>query len=172
MNPFLVSGRLYFILTYCPVFGVHYTLFLLSIISFLSSCWALYGYALSKIIGLFFIPFLMLEKTSFLFDGWVRFFCGFLIYGIIARANLVLTMIAIKTFYGIPTNTINTSLVISYDFTGLGDVLGMVAFTFISILALLSTGRFAATIVSGAQGFGGSVAAVAYGVARMARGGL
>jgi len=24
MNPFLVSGRLYFILTYCPVFGVHY----------------------------------------------------------------------------------------------------------------------------------------------------
>ncbi len=26
MNPFLVSGRLYFILTYCPVFGVHYTL--------------------------------------------------------------------------------------------------------------------------------------------------
>jgi hypothetical protein len=25
MNPFLVSGLLYSILTYCPVFGVHYT---------------------------------------------------------------------------------------------------------------------------------------------------
>ncbi len=26
MNPFLVSGLLYFILTYCPVFGVHYSI--------------------------------------------------------------------------------------------------------------------------------------------------
>jgi len=31
MIPFLVFGLLYFILTYCPVFGVHYTFIILSL---------------------------------------------------------------------------------------------------------------------------------------------
>ena len=136
------------------VFGM---IFLFSVVGFIAQTWALYGYALSKIIGLFFIPFMMLKKTSFLFDGWVRLFTGFLVYGVIAKANLILAVIAFKTLFGLPGYAVDTSYNISLDFDGLSDIMGLVGFMLVSLLALISTGRFASSIVSGAQGFGGDV---------------
>lgn len=147
-------------------------IFLLSVLAFLATTWALWGYAMSKIIGWFFIPFIMVKRLSYLFDGWVRLFTGFLVYGIIARANLILTVLAIKAFFGIPGYTVDTSSSIRIDFEGVADLFGLGAFLFIAILSLIATGRFATTVVSGVGGFGDSVRTVAFGVARLLRGGF
>ncbi|KJS30744.1 MAG: hypothetical protein VR64_14515 [Desulfatitalea sp. BRH_c12] len=145
---------------------------LFSILGFIIHVWALWGFALSKIIGFFFIPFLMLKRTSFLFDGWMRLFTGFLVYAVIARINLLLTVLAIKSLFGIPGYAINTSYNVQWDFNGLADIIGLVGFLIVGILALISTGRFAAAVSSGATGFGSSVSSAAYSLARIVRGGI
>ena len=114
----------------------------------------------------------MVKRMSYLFDGWVRLFTGFLVYGVIARANLILTVLAIKAFFGIPGYTVDTASSIRIDFEGIADLFGLGAFLFIAILSLIATGRFATTVVSGAGGFGDSVRTVAFGVARVLRGGV
>jgi hypothetical protein len=145
-------------------------IFLLSLLAFLANTWALWGYAMSKIIGVFFIPFIMVKRLSYLFDGWVRLFSGFLVYGIIARANLLLTVLAVKAFFGIPGYTANTASTIRIDFDGIADLFGLAAFLSIAILALISTGRFATAVVSGAGGFGDSVRSVAFNVSKILKG--
>lgn len=143
---------------------------LLSLMAFFASTWALWGYALAKIIGWFFIPFIMFKRLSFLFDGWMRLFLGFLVYGIIARANLLLTVLAVKSYFAVPGYAVNTNTSIRLDFNGIADLFGMIAFLFIAILALIATGRFATVVVSGVSGFGQSISTLAYGLARVMRG--
>lgn len=144
--------------------------FLLSLLGFLANTWALWGFSLSKIIGWFFIPFLMVHRLSYLFDGWVRLFSGFLVYGIIARANLLLTVLAVKAYFNIPGYTVSTGKNISFDFSGIADLFGLTAFLFIAILSLVATGRFASTVVSGAGGFGDSVRNMAQNLAMALKG--
>ena len=141
---------------------------LLSVASFFCTMWALWGYALAKIIGWFFIPFIMLKRTTILFDGWVRFFLGFLVFSIIARANLVLTVLAVKCYFHIPGYTVPATPY-RLDFTSFADLLGLLAIMCISIFALLKTSHFASTIMSGAGGFGASLRNAAYSVAYMVR---
>lgn len=143
---------------------------LMSLMAFLANTWALWGFAMSKIVGWFFIPFLMVRRTSYLFDGWVRLFTGFLVYGIIARANLLLTVLAIKAFFGIPGYAVSTATSITIDFEGVADLFGLAAFLFIAILSLIATGRFASTVVSGAGGFGDSLRSVSQNLAMVIKG--
>ncbi len=143
---------------------------ILSVLSFFASTWALYGYALAKILGWFFIPCLMIKRLSFLFDGWVRLFTGFIIYGIVARANLMLAVLAMKSYLGIPGYAVNTNTTYSFSLAGMADIAGMVGFMIIAILALISTSRFASTIASGAGGFGQSISSAAYSLSRMVKG--
>ena len=152
------------------VFGIVTTLIVcgLSIVSFLASSWALWGYGLAKIIGWFFLPFVMLKKTAFIFDGWVRFFLGFLIYGVIARANLLMTLIAVRCYFGLPSAAVPYTLPTKlFDIKTEMDGLGLMAFLLVSLLSLICTGKFAATIVSGAGGFGDGLQTLAYTVARI-----
>ena len=57
----------------------------LAVVSFFTAAWGTWGFAVAKLIGWFFVPFLLVERLSFLFDGWLRFFVGFLIYDVLAR---------------------------------------------------------------------------------------
>lgn len=141
---------------------------LLSVCSFFCTVWALWGYALAKLIGLFFVPFIMLKRTTVLFDGWCRFFLGFLVFNIIARANLVLTVLALKCYFHIPGYTVPVAPY-RLDFMSLADVLGLLAIMLISIFGLLATSRFSSIIVSGAGGFGASLRNAAYSVAYMVK---
>lgn len=140
----------------------------LSICSFFCTVWALWGYALAKLIGLFFIPFIMLKRTTVLFDGWCRLFLGFLIFNIIARANLVLTALALKCYLHIPGYTVPVAPY-RLDFSSLADLLGLLAILFISIFGLLATSKFSSVIVSGAGGFGASLRNAAFSVAYMVK---
>ena len=138
-------------------------IWILSILSFFAVAWGVWGFALAKLIGWFFIPFMLLERTSALFDGWLRFMLGFLFYMFIARANLIMVLVLLTTYFGLPiapatTSTVQAITVAPGDF---GELTGLLALLIIAVLALLSTGKFAASIVGGIGGFGGTLARVA-----------
>lgn len=141
--------------------------FILSLLSFVVNVWSLWGYTLAKMIGWVFIPFLLFRRLSMLFDGWLRLFLGFLVYAIIARANLLLVTLAINAYFGIPTGTIPIKPTYNFDFATLSEVFGLLAFLLIGILSLISTGRFAATVASGSIGVGDSLRTVAGTVVRL-----
>jgi hypothetical protein len=141
--------------------------FILSMLAFLVNVWALWGYTLAKIVGWVFIPFLLFRRLSMLFDGWLRLFFGFLVYAIIARANLLLVTLAVNAYFGIPIGTIPIKPTYNFDFQTLSEVFGLLAFLLIGILSLISTGRFAATIASGAVGAGDAMRGVAIAVVRL-----
>jgi hypothetical protein len=131
-------------------------------IGFVVNAWALWGYCLSKIIGVFMIPFVMLKRTEFIFDGWVKLFTGFLVYGMIGRVNLLLVVIATKSFFKIPGNLVETRIQhVRWDISSLGDIVGTAAFLLLGLSSLFATGRFAATVVSGAGGLGGAISRAA-----------
>ncbi len=121
------------------------------ILGFFAGMWGLYGYSLAKIVGLIFVPTLLFERLSWLFDGWLRFMFGFLIYNILARANLMLVVIGIGAYFHVPNNVVPTANAFEYEFNMLTDALGMLIFFTISIIGLLSTGSFVRSIVSGSH---------------------
>jgi len=129
----------------------------LAICAVLTSCWAIWSYSVAKIVGWMFVPTLMFDRLSFLFDGWLKFFFSSLLYNIVARANLVLVAIVIKSMVGAssiyPASTDTYQIVVD----SFQDVLGLGCFLVISILALISTGKFASAIVGGVSMGGGSI---------------
>lgn len=128
---------------------------LLSMLSYVSAIWAFWGFSLAKLIGLLFVPTLLFERLSFLFDGWLRFMFGFFVYYIIARLNLVMVACAIALFLGVGLPPTPQSSPIEFpDVESFFEVYGLLTFTLVGILALFSTGKFAGSIVAGAGGGG------------------
>jgi hypothetical protein len=121
------------------------------VLGFFASVWGLYGYSLAKMIGFMFIPTLLFERLSWLFDGWVRFFFGFLIYNVIARANLMLVVIALSSFFKLSTGTPPQNSAWAWEFNSLLDLMGVLVFLSMAIIGLLSTGSFVSSIVSGSS---------------------
>lgn len=140
---------------------------LLSMLSYISAVWGLWGFQLAKLIGLLFFPSLLFEKISFLFDGWLRFTWGFIIYYIIARLNVVMVACSLALYLGVgipPSQSIGPIEFPSVE--SVFEVFGLLTFTLVGILALFSTGKFAGTIVSGAGG--GGMGSAVLGAARVA----
>lgn len=137
---------------------------ILSALAFIAAVWGFWGYTLAKLIGLIFIPTLLYERLSFLFDGWLRFFFGFVFYLIIARLNLVLVASSFAIYLGLPLTTTAPPPIVLPTITGLTDLLGLFVFFLIGILALFSTARFASTLMSGAGG--GGIGGAIHGAAR------
>lgn len=129
---------------------------LLSVVAFASVIWGFWGFTLAKLIGMAFVPFLMYERLSFLFDGWLRFFLGFVVYTVIARLNVVLVACSLAIFLGvnIPFGLKPGAPVELPAMTSIFDAIGVSVFLFVGLLSLFSTGKFAATILSGAGGGG------------------
>jgi hypothetical protein len=122
---------------------------ILSALAYFAVIWCFWGYSIAKLIGLLFIPFLMYERLSWLFDGWLRFFFGFVVYAIVARLNIALTALAIAAYFGIPVANTTLIPISQPPLTHLSQILSLLAFAFIGILATLSTGSFVAAIVGG-----------------------
>jgi len=144
----------------------------LGALSFLVSIWGVWGYALAKIVGYLFLPFLVFERLMFLFDGWLRFFLGFVVYMIVARVNTVLVVAALALYFGFPfpPSIAGMPPIVIPSISSLVELLGLFCFALIGIVALLSTGRFAATILAGAGGggFGLALQSATRAVAKMA----
>jgi len=118
-------------------------IFLLVILSLIATMWALWGYALMKMIGFMLIPCLMFKPLSWLFDGWLKFFMGFLLYNIIARANLVLIVVSLEQ-YGAHAveDTLRANLL---------ACVGAFLFLILGILALLSTAGLVRGLIHGSM---------------------
>ena len=129
---------------------------LLSCLSYVSIIWGFWGFTIAKLIGLTCIPTLLFERFSFVFDGWMKFYLGFLIYYIIARLNVVLVACSLAIYYnvGIPFGVSQSAPIELPLMASFFDGLGVFTFTIVGLLALFSTGRFAGTIVAGAGGGG------------------
>ena len=95
------------------------------------------------------MPFLLYERLSWLFDGWLRFFFAFIVYAIISRLNLALVAMAFASYFQV-TPSLGTQPVVTVPpITALSDVFGLLVFALVGVLALLSTGSFVSTIVGG-----------------------
>jgi hypothetical protein len=142
-------------------------MFLLSALSYVSSIFGFWGFTIAKLIGLLTVPTLLFQRLSFIFDGFLRFLFGFVIYYIIARLNLVLVACAVSIFFGagLPPTAGSVAALELNGIQSIFEVLGLMTFIVVGILALFSTSKFAATIVSGAGG--GGMGSAALGAARM-----
>jgi hypothetical protein len=152
-------------------FALSIVMVLLSALSYASVLWGFWVYTLAKLTGLVMIPFLLYERLSWLFDGWLRFFVGSLVYYIIARLNVVMVACSIALFAGVkipfsvePMAPVELPI-LSTPF----EAIGVVVFMCVGLLALFSTGKFAATIVAGSAGggMGSAVLGLSRAVARL-----
>jgi hypothetical protein len=127
----------------------------LGIVAVLTATWSIWGYAVAKMIGWMFVPTLMFKRLEWLFDGWLRFFFGFLLYNVIARVNLILVALVFKGLTGAAAITPLGMSPVQVVVDGVQDVMGLFCFLLIGIVALLSTGKFAMTLAGGGAGAGG-----------------
>jgi TrbL/VirB6 plasmid conjugal transfer protein len=128
----------------------------LGIASLVVNVWGYWGFALSLATGLIFVPFMLYERLQFLFDGWVKFFFGFLIYVIVAHVNMALVASVVLEYLGSGVAALmagrgpQTHVAVP-NFSGM---LGILMFMGVGIFTLCATGSFASAMVSGAGGGG------------------
>ncbi|WP_263147666.1 hypothetical protein [Pseudomonas sp. RIT-PI-AD] len=135
---------------------------LLDVVFWLAAMWAEFGYALAKITGLIFVPFLLLPMTRPLFDGWFKFFCGFVFLLIMLKATMVVAAITIKGIleslgvsfsgdYGDPAQVVQIAKENMYV---LFDTSAMLV---VAILFILSSFSFASMIGGGVGNLSGGL---------------
>ncbi|EOU1356184.1 TPA: hypothetical protein NH806_006479 [Pseudomonas aeruginosa] len=135
---------------------------LLDVVFWLAAMWAEFGYALAKITGLIFVPFLLLPMTRPLFDGWFKFFCGFVFLLIILKATMVVAAITVKAIleslgvsfagdYGDPAQVVQIAKENMYL------LLDTSAMLLIAILFILSSFAFASMIAGGVGNLSGGL---------------
>ncbi|CAN7510554.1 type IV secretion system protein [Rhizobacter sp. LjRoot28] len=126
---------------------------ILGIIATLVELWTLWGFQIAFAIGWVTIPFLLFERLSFLFDGWLKFFFGIIVYVIVAKVNLALVLLGLEIMFGVAHGS-TTVPEVSVTVNGFFDLMGMFVFMIVGIATLYSTGKFASAIVNSAAGGG------------------
>ncbi len=145
--------------------------FILEAVYWLASMWAEFGYALAKILGVIFIPLYMLESTRPMFDGWLRFFLGFVILNVVLRATMVLSALLVKfTLYdlGVKFNGSwgEPTEVVPFAKEQLYLLADSAAAIVVAILFVLSSFVFASILASGAGSMSGALGKAANMVSR------
>lgn len=116
---------------------------ILQVMMYIGSSWAMWGYALAKLVGFFFVPFFLLQFTRNIFDGWFKLFIGFVIYNMLIRVVMVLFCVFIKVTMGHPTSKI----VMPADSSP--EIITLIVFMLTGILLTISVSGFAAIIAGG-----------------------
>ncbi|ERK05600.1 hypothetical protein L580_3310 [Serratia fonticola AU-P3(3)] len=132
---------------------------------YLTDVYITLGLALAQMVGVLFIPFLIAPWTRSIFDGWVRFFIGWGVFGLVLRITCLLTMLVMKATinaagsfdFTIP-NVTNTDLInANYEVirpliitdANLELLIAIIIFGFISCLMIFSAFSFAKALSSG-----------------------
>jgi hypothetical protein len=144
----------------------------LGIAALLVELWVTWGFAIAYAVGWVTIPFMLYERLHFLFDGWLKFFFGMGVYGILAKTNLALVYLAIQKMLKSGTGEGGDPL-LNYQVGSIAEVAGLLVFVTVGVFSLFSTNRFAQAIVGGAGGGGiaGMVQSAAKAGANAASGG-
>jgi hypothetical protein len=119
--------------------------------------WGFWIYAIALAVGPVMLPFLLYKRLAFLFEGWLRFFFGVVVYIILARVNLALVAVAILTYQGTTVSAVASgafTVAPQSPIKDLADVLGLMLFAGVGIFTLLATGRFSNAVVAGAAAGG------------------
>ena len=142
----------------------------LAVLAAFASMWGTWGYYLTKCIGMVFVPTLLFKPLSFLFDGWFKLFFGFLIYSVVARVNLVMVAILLEQHFNTSIQALGAE---TYEMAidNWTDILSLGCFFIIGILALISTGKFAASIAGAGGGMSESIRGATMAVSKAASGG-
>ncbi len=142
---------------------------LLSVLAFFTVAWGTWGYVVATLIGWVVIPFLMVPRLAFLFDGWFRFLVGFLVYDVIARLNISLVLVLVAGYFDLPLSAGGVDSPIAMPGLSYAELSGFVTLAVVAIVGLLATGKFAIAIASGVGGAGGAIARATLGSAALAR---
>ncbi len=145
--------------------------FVLEVVYWLASMWSELGYGLAKIVGVVFIPFYMLESTRPLFDGWLRFFVGFIILTVILKATMVLSALLVRfTLYDLGMNFNGSwgepTEVVTFAKEQLYLLSDSAAALCVAILFVFSSFVFASILGSGAGSMSGALGKAANMVSR------
>ena len=133
---------------------------LLQVAFYLADTYVTLGYALARVVGVLFVPFLIAPWTRPIFDGWVKFFVGFGICGILLRLTCILAMLVMKATInaaGKLENPASALINSNYDVkaplvvadNNISLLLAIIAFGVISCVMVFSSFGFAKTLASG-----------------------
>lgn len=138
--------------------GWSITSLLLQFVMYMVGMWAVWGLTLAKVIGVIFVPFLILPQTRSLFDGWLRFLVGFLVLLIILRITGVLAALTMQAQFesiGLACHNHAQLCIGTSVLTGSGNDFDRSDFIVTGLLAVLfvfSSFGFAAALSSGVGG--------------------
>lgn len=149
--------------------------FLLQAVGWLVGLWAQFGNVLSQVIGLVFVPFIVIEFTRQMFWDWFKLFLGFVILNVTLKVTMVCACIVAKACFvslGVTWSgnwgTPAQAVVVNKDnFYMLGDT---AALFFIAILFVIGSFWYAGKLSNGAGSVGGHMeGAVSSGAGMIAR---
>lgn len=141
------------ILAVIATFVVQVMVIILGLVATLVQLWVQWGFEIAYAVGWVMIPFMLYERLAFLFDGWLKFFIGMIVYAIVAETNLGLTLLGIQMLLGGADGT-SQAAPATVEVSGFFDVIGLLVFLVVGILMLMRTAAIAANIVSSAGGGG------------------
>ncbi|OGT74773.1 MAG: hypothetical protein A3H44_09740 [Gammaproteobacteria bacterium RIFCSPLOWO2_02_FULL_57_10] len=131
------------------IFVFQLVLLVLLISSAITNLFALWGFLIVGAIGFMLLPSLLFPPLTFLFDGWLRTLFTVLLYSVIARIVLSISVWGFELLLGPPSSAANQTVVVisGRDWESL---LGCLIWAVASIAAMKSVMPYAQSIVSGA----------------------
>lgn len=132
----------------------------LQVAFYLSDVYATLGIGLAQMLGVLFIPFLIAPWTRGIFDGWVKFFIGWGVCGLVLRITCLLSMLVMKATINAAGDFQNPGSALidsNYDISAplvvtdenLGLLIAIIVFGFISCVMIFSSYSFAKMLASG-----------------------
>ena len=108
------------------------------------SMWATYGYALAKMIGLIFIPFLILDNTRTYFMRWASLFLHFCFFNMLLHVTMSLTLIIVASFFAFDVRAIPSSIQqYNLDVEDVRSFIGLISYLVLAIYGVIQTVSFA-----------------------------
>jgi hypothetical protein len=133
------------------------TVFAMLIVAGFCQLWGFVGYSLMKLIGLFFLPLVLHERTAVYFDNWLGLFLSFAVYDVLIRTVLSLASRTFGLCFGLVE--ISSAQLLTVD--GIASCLVLLVFGVMVIYALFRCSAFAGSLMGGGSAVSASIARLA-----------
>lgn len=134
----------------------------LGIIATIVETWMQWCFMVAYAFGWFTIPFLLFRQLSFLFDGWLKFFMGVIMFDLVAKITLAIVLLCFKVIQEAAPGSTGATIDVHRPF----DLIALFLFIVVGAVILTATGRFATALTAGVSGVTGVMQDMARGTAR------